>query len=48
MSKNIIESELFEDSSDGEFIFDRYKNNLDGGCFVTSNIDSDDSYSIKI
>ena len=38
LSKNIIESELFEDSSDDEFISDRYENNLDS--FETSDIDS--------
>ena len=33
MSKDVIESELFEDSSDDEFLFDQCKNNSDSDRF---------------
>ena len=49
VSKNTIEIELFEDSSDDEFVFDQYKHDSGSDGFETSSIDSDDRwhYSTK-
>ena len=40
MSESVIESKLFEDSSDDEFVSDQYENNLDDDCLETTSIDT--------